>query len=1296
MKKRFLSMLTAMVMLFMTLPYMPALAEETGAAGYYASRPAFTNSADGTSVQLSWRNPEVASSKVSLYNITDSENPVKIGDTYSTAANEAVRETVSGLTVGAQYLFKVVCDFDGHTSTSLVIGGKASAHVTADKPISGTSWNIEEGEKSLVSANIDTDVKASGNASLHITNNGFGGAGSSEVDCVQLRFPFDGYQEGTTYVLKMKVKGAHFKQLWDANGDVLGSGFNGWLFGKENGAYDPFDFDWQEISYEFAPTGPTWGMVRFRLSAMQAKDMWIDDITFREKGSDTDIAIGGGFENFEPAAAASAIANVTDNIANISITAPADSKQVYIYEEIENADILRAVLDSSVTSLKLENVTGKLKIASKSVGFVMSEKTEIQQPLESDYNGSAAKFSPISANGTKAKLSWKNPEVECSKVSLYDVTDSSNERLIADNYSRETGAAVNAIVDNLTVGQNYTYKVVFEFSSHANTELTITGAAREFTEGLYGSNPTFNVASADGTAMTISWQNPEIECSKVSLYNVTDSGNETLVADNYSTEAGAPVSAVVNGLTKGQKYFYKVKFEFADADPTSLMIGGTAEEFVAKEVGTKISGSDWTVHIDGADNNAVSANIDTEVTSSKSSKASLHIVNNSTETGNTVLRAKFERDVEIGETYVFSFKVKANRYTPKMDLMSTFFAVPWNGYVMDKADGPFDFDWVTLSKEIVATADNTGWRMMQILLPKNTAKDMWIDDIMVCKKGTPENLVTGGDFENYTSAQEPSAIAIVSNDTTELSITPPADGKQIYVYEEVNGTDVLRGMFDASVTSVKLSGVKGKLKLASKSAGFVMSAKGEVTQPGETDYYGYAPTFSSADKEEGKKAEISWRNPNVACSKVSVYDITNPRNVKLIADNYSTAAEEAVTTVIEGLAVGQDYTYKVVFDFADHESTSLIIGGTVEKFEAGMSPISGSGWNVHKEDCPNNAVSINVDTTVKASGNASLHISNNSSLYGNTMLRAPYTGAIEPGTTYVLSMKVKADKYIPRSDLLGTVFAGAWNGWVLDRQDGPFGFDWMTLTKEYTPETAGEWAMIQVLLPRMTAKDMWIDDITLCKKDSSNNLIDGGDFESYIDSMDVTDAKATAEEDGSVTIGYTIPSGTKAVYVYQKVGDKLIQRTNVASHNKVNIDGLQQGAENEFVIKTLSDGYVLSEGITVKANAEVPKYRTGEYKLYKGDTQITAPEPGSAMTVKLDVENVEMGDDFTVCYIVAVYDGDSMIDCEVVDDVNIKNNETKTLSASVAYGTSVENCKIRAFLWKDFENMGILKISGEF
>lgn len=1293
MKKRFLSMIIALAMLFMTLPYMPVLADGTE-TGYYASRPAFTNSADGASVQLSWRNPELQSSKVSLYNITNPENPVLIGDSYSTAANDAVRETVGGLTLGGQYLFKVVCDFDAHTSTSLIIGGRASAHVTADKQISGTSWNIEEGEKSLVSANIDTDVKASGKASLHITNNGFGGAGSGEVDCVQLRFPFDGYQVGTTYVLKMKVKGAHFKQLWDANGDVLGSGFNGWLFGKENGAYDPFDFDWQEISYEFTPTGPTWGMVRFRLSAMQAKDMWIDDITFREKGSDTDIAIGGGFESFEPAAAASAIANVTDNIANISITAPADSKQVYIYEEIENVDILRAVLDSSVTSLKLENVTGKLKIASKSIGFVMSEKTEIQQPLESDYNGSAAKFSPVSANGTKAMLSWKNPEVECSKVSLYDITDSGNEKLIADNYSRETGAAVNALIDNLTSGQKYTYKVVFEFSSHNNTELIIEGVAKEFTEGLYGSDPTFNVASADGTAMTVSWQNPEIECSKVSLYDVTDS-SERLIADNYSKEPGASVSAVVNGLTKGQKYFYKVKFEFADHEPTSLMIGGTAEEFVAKEVGTKISGSDWTVHIDGADNNAVSANIDTEVTSSPSSKASLHIVNNSSEAGNTVLRAKFERDVEIGETYVFSFKVKADRYTPKLDLMSTFFAVPWNGYVMDKSDGPFDFDWVTLSKEIVATADNTGWRMMQILLPKSPAKDMWIDDIMVCKKGTAENLVVGGDFENYTPAQEPSAIASIANDVTELSITPPADGKQIYVYEEVNGTDVLRGMFDSSVTSVKLSGVNGKLKLASKSAGFVMSAKSEVKEPGETDYYGYAPTFSAADTE-GKKAEISWRNPSVACSKVSVYDITNARNIKLVANDYSTAAEEAITAVIDGLTTGQDYIYKVVFDFADHESTSLIIGGTAEKFEAGMTQISGSGWNVHKEGCPDNAVSINIDTDVKASGNASLHISNNSSVYGNTMLRAPYTSAIEAGTTYVLSMKVKADKYIPRSDLLGSIFAGTWNGWVLDRQDGPFGFDWMTITKEYTPENAGEWAMIQILLPRMTAKDMWIDDITLCKKDSNNNLIDGGDFENYIDAIDVTDAKATSEEDGSVTIGYTVPSGTKAVYVYQKIGDKLIQRTNVASQNKVNIDGLQQGAENEFVIKTLSDGYVLSDGITVKANAEVPKYRTGEYKLYKGDTQIDTPEPGSDMTVKLDVENVEMGNDFTVCYIVAVYDGDCMIDCEVVDDVNIKNNETKTLSASVAYGTGVENCKIRAFLWKDFESMGVLKISGEF
>lgn len=837
-----------------------------------------------------------------------------------------------------------------------------------------------------------------------------------------------------------------------------------------------------------------------------------------------------------------------------------------------------------------------------------------------------------------------------------------------------------------------------------------TNAAAE--TDYYVMSPTANSYQKAGGSISLTWRNPAAELSKVSLYQMNNDGTETLLDGELVTESGVRQIKTIEELDAEQIYQYKVVSEFADGHATTSVILSSdaaalkTDNFKASGSGLGIySGKQFGKRVSGTTDKTPEYYIDPEV--KYAGTASLHIKNNYAE-ANAVFTFDTGALTAGTNNYTLSGYVKANKYKPQglLGYFSNSSNPTWG--TLTNSEAETTCDWQEFS--IPISGDNTSWDspFVKMVFAQYPAEDLWIDNLKLVENATGTDVFEYltdsygwiGGFENYVAPASPAATAVQSDDKVTINIDVPDDSRKLYVYETIGNTDIVRAVLDKSVTTIELEGVKGTLKVSSKSGAKssqnVMSEKAEVKLLKETDYYAYAPTFSPA-ATDGTKAEISWRNPPIACSKVSLYDVTNPLNPVLISDECSTAAEEGVTVTAEDLTPDQQYIYKVIYEFADHDATSMIIGGYADQYVSKTSAISGSGWSVHTNAATKNAVAVNIDTNVKASGNASLHISSNGLSYGNTWLRHQVDAAnIVSGKVYVLSLKVKADQYIPRESLIGMVYQQGWWQYIKDKTTGPFDYDWLTISKEITiSATDKDWPFVDILVPRMTAKDMWIDDITFCEKGTTDNIISGGGFESYVDAFDVTAAAVQSVGDGSATIGYTIPAGTQAVYIYQKVGNKLIQRANVSELESVTIDGLQNGEENELVIKTLSTGYVLSSGVTVTAVPVASGYRTGYYKLYKGTQQITKAEPGE-MTVKLDVTNLAMGSNFTPCYIVALYDGARMVDCVVSDDVTIGEGETKTLSASVTVGADMEDCKVKAFLWRDYETMGILKANGEF
>ncbi|MBO5059934.1 MAG: hypothetical protein J6C82_03370 [Clostridia bacterium] len=829
--------------------------------------------------------------------------------------------------------------------------------------------------------------------------------------------------------------------------------------------------------------------------------------------------------------------------------------------------------------------------------------------------------------------------------------------------------------------------------------------------------PTANSYLAAGGAVALTWRNPVAEISDVVLYSVAEDGTKTAVDSELSTTSDTGVTKIIEGLDASAIHHYKVEFTFADGhDETSLMLSTDAAAYTANtSTGVQLGGSSWARKWSVLVPDQHKASDISIVTDEKyAGTASLHISNNWEESGSMLI---FYRGSSMGGADTFKGYYKANKYKPGT-VLGQFPEVYSNGSITGAYNETTTDGWQSFSYSIT---ENSGTdHYTKLWIGKYPAKDLWIDNLSILS-GTTEYIQGAkwiGDFETYTAASTAAATAVLSGATANVEITAPESSQNIYIYETVDGTDVIRAVLDPSQTEVELENIGESIKIASKDTKYVMSEKTDVTVIKESNYYASAPTFATG-AADGTAVKLTWRNPVTAPSKVSLYDITDAENVTLIANNLPTDADTAVETSVEGLAVDTEKVYKVVFDFADHASTSMILSGYTEVFSSGdKNKISGSDWTVFIDSPGTNfnvADGMSVDTTVGYGGsNASLHISNNhTSGVGYALLKF-YDDAANPlikvGEKWTLSLKLKAVEY-DQKDAANVMqpyntayYAYIKNGSTSFPDLGYKAetFDWITVSKTITV-TQGDvdWPYIFIRIPRMLAKDMWIDDITFCKQNEDGtygeNVIEGGDFENTTAARDVTEAKVTAVGDGTASISYSIPSGTKEVLVYEKLGNELVIRATAQDLDSLTIDGLTNDVENELVIKTLGNEYTLSNGVTLTATPKSPEYQTGDYELYSGVTETSTVAAGD-MTVKLYVKNNRVSTGFVPCYIVALYNGNTLVDFDIVDDVTIAVDAEHTYEGTVTVPTITDgdDYKIKAFLWEDLENMGILKDYGEF
>lgn len=142
------------------------------------------------------------------------------------------------------------------------------------------NWSTETSMAPRYEIIRDTDIKYSGDSSLKLI--GESGKVSGQFVALTQSVPVEG---GKTYVLKGRVKS---------------SGSGGFFVAMNN--YDARiqlndEYDWKEFSGEFtAPEGTEFTIIRIGLDG-KTPNLWLDDMSFCEKGTSENLLRNGGFES---------------------------------------------------------------------------------------------------------------------------------------------------------------------------------------------------------------------------------------------------------------------------------------------------------------------------------------------------------------------------------------------------------------------------------------------------------------------------------------------------------------------------------------------------------------------------------------------------------------------------------------------------------------------------------------------------------------------------------------------------------------------------------------------------------------------------------------------------------------------------------------------------------------------------------------------------------------------------------------------------------------------------------------
>ena len=273
----------------------------------YGRKAVVADTAVGTqgNVSLTWKNPSEALKSVKLYDITDG-NETEITDGFTENLTAGAKNSVVLANVARERrYYKVVNTFTDDSVSEFILSADAAAGQRDNVLVNG--WTAKDnkvnGYINKTVANIDTNIKHSGESSLHIRSGRSEYKDNEKLEVFQTLPDLDEHITDGYYKMSMWVKKNNVDSFFTKinNGKINDGPFPGWkVDGSANNFYliQPlanntvvYTHNWQYFEYVFSPAKDTslglanawtkgtalnWAISQFDT----ADDVWIDDVTF--------------------------------------------------------------------------------------------------------------------------------------------------------------------------------------------------------------------------------------------------------------------------------------------------------------------------------------------------------------------------------------------------------------------------------------------------------------------------------------------------------------------------------------------------------------------------------------------------------------------------------------------------------------------------------------------------------------------------------------------------------------------------------------------------------------------------------------------------------------------------------------------------------------------------------------------------------------------------------------------------------------------------------------------------------
>ena len=698
------------------------------------------------------------------------------------------------------------------------------------------NWHVHNASSPDGTVTRDTEVKHSGNASLHVNLNS---------GTIYLSNPYANikFKQNTKYRLEMYIKKVTDNNktrnlVWDSQKGTAQAGLYGSIMKREDETVNGEATGWTRHYIDITTSDNP--VLYFILSG--TINYYIDDVTLYEYDSENVLGDENLIEDGTFEATAAISYGTYDDIEGYTVGNTYKGKYVpgYMYAQM-NTDMSNVRTGNG--SLRLVRGGYANKYPAPTIQLVSTVRPTAGNSYKLTYyvkddGDTSYKEGTIAENDGTAGIFW---ELGGKKKNV------SNETAFT-----RTADAEHTGWDKLeTTFENVTSKDALKVTFQAHFDGYIDDISLYLLSGgeptgsnliEYGtfdyevpdpndyepSNPFIISTLKTGGVNNISWRNPIKETlNKVSMYKLA-SDNETwqLVSDAYSAVPGTVFEEYDADLSAGTVYTYKLRFDFSDGERREVIL---SKDPKANGYNDRTAGNTWKITDrasgDGNQyfipNNAV---IDT--TEKASGTASLHMFTN--KTYNATNRPALSSGVtwtihywsrlqqtltgtDASKYYKLSYKIKVNNATK---VQGTSNQAIIGGGSRNTSNAPYSTGstdgWVEKTLQFSPNGTTAAGPFMWYI-GSDDVQDLWIDDIALYEltgKGgeiVGDNLLSDGGFEDYTAAGEITGYSVAGySKKAYIEWTAPADSRYIRVYEVTENGDMLRAVCEPYEGSVMI------------------------------------------------------------------------------------------------------------------------------------------------------------------------------------------------------------------------------------------------------------------------------------------------------------------------------------------------------------------------------------------------------------------------------------------------------------------------------------------------------------